>query len=131
MKKTGTLNSEIASVIARLGHTDTVVIGDCGLPIPDGVQRIDLALKPGMPSFIETLDVVLEEMQVESAVLAEEMTVHNAELAQQVQGKLSGAPITYVSHEEFKQLTGRAKAVIRTGEATPYANIILTSGVIF
>ncbi|MFT9848232.1 D-ribose pyranase [Aneurinibacillus sp. REN35] len=131
MKKTGTLNSEIAAVIAKLGHTDTIVIGDCGLPIPDGVHRIDLALKPGLPSFIETLEVVLEEMQVESAVLASEITTYNQGIAQQIGNKLPHASLSYVSHEEFKKLTGHAKAVIRTGEATPYANIILTSGVIF
>ncbi|GEN32666.1 MULTISPECIES: D-ribose pyranase [Aneurinibacillus] len=131
MKKIGTLNSEITAVIARLGHTDTIVIGDCGLPIPDGVPRIDLALKPGLPSFIETLEIILEEMQVEAAVLASEIRTHNAAVERQVKEMLSGTALSYVSHEEFKRLTGQAKAVIRTGEATPYANIILSSGVIF
>ncbi|ERI07130.1 D-ribose pyranase [Aneurinibacillus aneurinilyticus ATCC 12856] len=131
MKKIGILNSEIAAVIAKLGHTDTIVIGDCGLPIPDGVPRIDLALKLGLPSFIETLEAVLQEMQVEAATLAKEIQAHNPEAEQQVKSILPDTVVSYVSHEEFKQLTERAKAVIRTGEATPYANIILTSGVIF
>lgn len=131
MKKIGILNSEIAAVIAKLGHTDTIVIGDCGLPIPNGVPRIDLALKPGLPSFIETLEIVLQEMHVEAATLAEEIQAHNPEVEGQVNVMLSDTMLAYVSHEEFKQLTGQAKVVIRTGEATPYANIILTSGVIF
>jgi D-ribose pyranase len=131
MRKIGTLNSEIAAVIAKLGHTDTIVIGDCGLPIPEGVPRIDLALKPGVPSFIETLEIVLKEMQVEAVTLAEEIKTHNTMIENQVKEMLNDTEISYVSHEEFKQLTGQAKAVIRTGEATPYANIILKSGVIF
>ena len=49
MQKGGMLNSSIAKVLADLGHTDTIVIGDCGLPVPAGVQKIDLALKPGTP----------------------------------------------------------------------------------
>ncbi|WP_047154653.1 D-ribose pyranase [Aneurinibacillus tyrosinisolvens] len=131
MKKQGTLNSEITSVISRLGHTDTIVIGDCGLPIPDSVKRIDLALKRGTPSFMETLEIVLEEMQVEAAVLAEEIKQNNPEVEQQIVQLMPDAGMTYVSHEQFKRLTSNAKAVIRTGEDTPYANIILQSGVIF
>jgi D-ribose pyranase len=131
MKKQGTLNSEITSVISRLGHTDTIVIGDCGLPIPDSVKRIDLALKRGTPSFMETLEIVLEEMQVEAAILAEEIKQNNPEVEQQIVQLMSDTGMSYVSHEQFKRLTGNAKAVIRTGEDTPYANIILQSGVIF
>ncbi|MED0674120.1 D-ribose pyranase [Aneurinibacillus thermoaerophilus] len=131
MKKIGALNSEITAVISQLGHTDTIVIGDCGLPIPDGVKRIDLALKPGLPSFIDTLEVVLEEMQVEAAVLAEEIKTHNPKIEQQVREILHDAEVSYVSHEQLKRLSERAKAVIRTGEATPYANVVLRSGVIF
>ncbi|WCN37192.1 D-ribose pyranase [Aneurinibacillus uraniidurans] len=131
MKKHGTLNSEITAVLARLGHTDTIVIADCGLPIPDGVKRIDLALKQGMPSFLETLEVVLADMQVESAVLASEITVHNPVVKEQTLSLLNETTVTYVAHEQFKALTQQAKAIIRTGEATPYANIILQAGVIF
>lgn len=131
MKKHGTLNSEITAVLARLGHTDTIVIADCGLPIPDGVKRIDLALKQGMPSFLETLEVVLADMQIESAVLASEITAHNPVVKEQTLSLLNETTVTYVAHEQFKALTQQAKAIIRTGEATPYANIILQAGVIF
>lgn len=131
MKKHGTLNSEITAVLARLGHTDTIVIADCGLPIPDGVKRIDLALKQGMPSFLETLEVVLADMQIESAVLASEITAHNPVVKEQTLSLLNETEVTYVAHEQFKALTQQAKAIIRTGEATPYANIILQAGVIF
>ncbi|BAU29474.1 ribose transport protein RbsD [Aneurinibacillus soli] len=131
MKKHGTLNSEITAVLARLGHTDTIVIADCGLPIPDGVTRIDLALKRGLPSFLETLEVVLTDMQTERVVLASEITEHNPIVKEKTLSLLNGTEVSYMEHEQFKELTQQAKAIIRTGEATPYANIILQAGVIF
>ncbi|MDW5417837.1 MULTISPECIES: D-ribose pyranase [unclassified Iodobacter] len=132
MKKHGILNSDIARVLAQLGHTDSIVIADCGLPIPDHVERIDLALKLGQPSFVDTLQEILTDMQVERAVFATECLATNPTVAAQAEAmQSSGISIDFVSHEEFKQLCHKAKAVIRTGEATPYANIILHSGVIF
>jgi D-ribose pyranase len=131
MKKTGILNSDIAAVIARMGHTDCIVIGDCGLPIPDTVKRIDLAVKPGLPSYLDTLEAVLADMEVESAIIASEMTEQNAAIHDGTRLLLGDIPIKQVSHEELKKITLQAKAVIRTGEATPYANIILQSGVFF
>ncbi|AIK37454.1 rbsD / FucU transport family protein [Bacillus pseudomycoides] len=131
MKKHGVLNSEIAAVLASLGHTDTIVIADCGLPIPDGVKRIDLAVELGKPSFLEVLQVVIDDMAVEKLTLAEEITINNAEVNREVEARLKEAAFEYVSHEQFKERTKRAKAVIRTGEATPYANVILHAGVIF
>ncbi|WP_054023175.1 D-ribose pyranase [Bacillus sp. FJAT-28004] len=131
MKKTGILNSDIAAVIARMGHTDCIVIGDCGLPIPDTVKRIDLAVKPGLPSYLDTLEAVLADMEVESAIIASEMAEQNAVIHDGTRLQLGDIPIKQVSHEELKKITLQAKAVIRTGEATPYANIILQSGVFF
>jgi D-ribose pyranase len=132
MKKLGILNSDIARVLAQLGHTDSIVISDCGLPIPDHVERIDLALKLGQPSFVDTLQEILADMQVERAVIASESLALNPVVASKAEEmSASGIHIDFVSHEEFKQLCHNAKAVIRTGEATPYANIILYSGVIF
>lgn len=131
MKKQGILNSPIANVLSSLGHTDTIVIADCGLPIPDGVQRIDVSLKKGFPSFYETLEIILEDMEVEKITLAHEIKEKNAPLHEKLQQTFSTTDADYVSHEEFKALTKKAKAIIRTGEITPYANIILHSGVIF
>lgn len=132
MKKHGILNSDIARVLARMGHTDSIVIGDCGLPVPDHVELIDLALKLGQPGFLDTLEVILSDMQVERAVLASECLDKNPAVAAKAQTlQESGIKVDYVSHEAFKQLCHKAKAVIRTGEASPYANIVLYSGVIF
>ncbi|MCU4989430.1 D-ribose pyranase [Bacillus cereus] len=131
MKKHGVLNSEIASVLASLGHTDTIVIADCGLPIPDGVKRIDLAVEIGKPSFLDVLQVVADDMEIEKVTLAEEVINKNAEVNKEIELKLIEPAFEYVSHEQFKEHTKKAKAIIRTGEATPYANVILHAGVIF
>jgi D-ribose pyranase len=131
MKKTGILNQPISAVIAGLGHTDTVVIADAGLPIPDGPVRIDLALAERIPSFLKTLEVVLTEMQVEKAIVSNEMIEVSADLHAAIKKRLGDIPIETASHENFKEQTRSAKAVIRTGEFTPYANIILVAGVVF
>ncbi len=129
MKKNGILNRELAGHFAKLGHTDRIVIADCGLPIPEGVPCIDLAYKLGEPSFLAILEVVLEDLVVEGAVVAKEAQTKNAYVAAKLASALP--EITYVTHEDFKELTKETKLIIRTGETTPYANVILQSGVIF
>ena len=131
MKKSALLNSGLSAVIARMGHTETLTIGDCGLPIRGAAERIDLALKKGVPTFLETLDTVLTELCVERAVLAEEIKTVSPEMHQAILDRLPGIPVDYVPHEEFKRQTECSKAVVRTGECTSYANIILVSGVTF
>ena len=132
LKKNGILNSEISKVLSDLGHTDEIVIADAGLPIPDGVKKIDLALDFSEPSFIRVLELVLEDMKVESVLLAEEIRDKNPEQLSAVKNLLADEEeIWFVRHEDFKEKTQDAKAVIRTGEATPYSNIILQAGVLF
>ncbi len=131
MKKTALLNSALSETIARLGHNDFLVIGDAGLPIPTGPQRIDLALTRGVPTFIETLQAVLTEMQVERYIVAAEMEKASPHILKAVQEQLPELPFEKVPHERFKELCAMAKAVVRTGEFTPYANILLVAGVVF
>ena len=133
MKKSVLLNSEISYEIAKLGHTQTLTIGDAGLPIPGGVMRIDLAVSKGIPSFLEVLDAVLSEMKVEKIILAEEINERASGLIGEIFRRFEPGEVAveYVPHEQFKVLTGESEAVIRTGETTPYANIILVSGVTF
>ncbi|RDY27207.1 D-ribose pyranase [Romboutsia weinsteinii] len=131
MRKTKLINSEVSYTISKMGHTDSLTIGDCGLPIPDGVNRIDLALKYGVPTFLETLDTVLEELYVEEIVIAEEIVEKNNKIYNEILKRFENINIIMVSHEEFKTMTKESKAVVRTGECTPYANIILKSGVVF
>lgn len=132
MRKTKLLNSGVSSVISRMGHTDMLTIGDCGLPIPQGVERIDLALKLGVPGFLETLDTVLEELCVERILLAEEIRSASPEMHREILARFpEGVRVDYVPHEEFKRMSGQSKAVVRTGACTAYANVILCSGVTF
>ena len=131
MKKTGILNQPISSVIAGLGHTDTLVIADAGLPVPPETQRIDLALTKGIPTFLDTLRIVLTEMQVERAIVAEEMLDASPKVYEAIKEMLRDVPIETVTHTIFKEQTRSARAVIRTGEFTPYANVILAAGVMF
>lgn len=139
MKKGTVLNADISSVISRLGHTDTLVVCDAGLPIPHSTQRIDLALTQGVPGFVQVLDVVTQEMQVEAVVLAEEIKQHNPQLHETLLERIrllqkhqgNTIEVNYVLHEQFKKQTASSQAVIRSGECSPYANIILCAGVTF
>ncbi|WP_339242451.1 D-ribose pyranase [Paenibacillus sp. FSL F4-0243] len=131
MKKQGILNSHISKVLTDLGHTDTIVIADVGLPVPPGVPKIDLAVKLGVPSFQDIVDIISEDMVIEKVIVAEELETDNKVTSQYLNNKFKGIPIEAYSHEQFKQLTMQAKVIIRTGEAKPYANCILQAGVYF
>lgn len=137
MKRHGILNGDISQVLSYMGHTDRICIGDCGLPVPEGPKRIDLALRFGQPSFMEVLKEVAGDMKIEKIVLAEEIRTQNPEQLKAVEAFFAGLEtgcmpeIEYVSHAQLKTLTQSCKAVIRTGETTPYSNIILQSGCIF
>jgi D-ribose pyranase len=138
MKKTALINAELSYLIASLGHFDEITICDAGLPIPDHTQRIDLALTHGVPKFIDTVSVILSEMQITGVILASEFQqispdLHSALLKLIAQEQIQGREITvsYISHEDFKTRTGNSKAVVRTGECTPYANVIFQAGVVF
>jgi len=132
MKKCGHLNREVSRVLARMGHTDSLAIADCGLPVPDGVECIDLSIGLGDPTFLRVLDSVLGDFKAERAVFASEAKDHNAAVAARA-SRLSDeqVQVDFVTHQALKELTRRVRAVIRTGEATPYANVVLYSGVIF
>lgn len=131
MKKNGILNSDISRVLSYMGHTDRICISDCGLPIPEEIKRIDLALTFGIPSFIEVLENVALDMKIEKIYLAEEIKNNNPEVLNKIKEIITDVEVEFVSHSEFKNMTRECKAVVRTGENSPYANIILQSGCIF
>jgi D-ribose pyranase len=128
MKKGKLINHPISSLIASLGHTDEIVIADAGLPIPPETQRIDLALTRGIPSFEETLKTVLEEMCVEKAYVSEEIKEYSPQVLELIKGAIGDISVEAIPHQRFKERTKKSRAVIRTGEFTPYANVILVSG---
>jgi len=132
MKKGILLNSYISSLIADLGHKDRIAIADAGLPVPEGVEKIDLAVSSGLPGFIETLQAVLSEYEIEAGIMAEEIKTENPLILDATRANLPAVlEPEFVSHEEFKKLIQDCRAVIRTGECSPYANIILVAGVTF
>ncbi len=131
MKKFGILNKDISEVIAGMGHTDRLTICDAGLPIPDYMRRIDLAIKPNFPRLLDVVEAVANDLQVQQIILAQELRDGNHELDQAINKIFSDTEILYVPHEEFKEMTNDSRAIIRTGECTSFANIILVSGVIF
>lgn len=128
MKKIGIINAPISTVIAHLEHSDMLTVADAGLPVPSSTQRIDLALKPGVPGLLETLDVVLTEMCVEKAFVSEEILTISPQMYSEIQKRLPNIPIETLPHLEFKKMTASTKAVIRTADFTPYSNVILVAG---
>lgn len=133
MKRHGILNSDISRVLSYMGHTDRICIGDCGLPIPDETERIDLSVRFGQPAFMDVLKEVGSDMKIEKIVLAEEIKERNPAVLAEIEQYFSESrpEVEFVPHTELKTMTRECKAVIRTGETTPYANIILQSGCIF
>ncbi len=131
MKKAILLNSSLSRVISQMGHTQTLTIGDAGLPVPHGVERIDLAVIKGVPEFLTVLDAVLTELHVERIILAEEIKTVNPEMEKEVLDRFPGITVDYVPHEQFKVLSASSEAIVRTGETKAYSNVILQSGVTF
>ncbi|HET9659646.1 MAG TPA: D-ribose pyranase [Thermomicrobiales bacterium] len=131
MKLGGVLNHRLSMVIAEMGHTDGLTIADAGLPVPLAVERIDLAVSPGVPSFAQVLEAVAKELRVEEIMIGREAFDRNPELLRTIERCFPNVPVASIPHEEFKALTRDTRAVVRTGECTPYANCILRSGVTF
>ncbi|MEW1924077.1 D-ribose pyranase [Streptomyces sp. NPDC088360] len=129
MKKTGILNRHLSGALAELGHGDTVLICDAGMPIPPGPRVVDLAFRAGVPSFAEVLDGLLAELVTEGGTAAEEVREANPATAALLTSRVT--PLALIPHEELKLRTAGARLVIRTGEATPYANVLLRCGVFF
>jgi D-ribose pyranase len=131
MKKDGILNEDLLRVMGSLGHTDRIVVCDVGLPIDKNVEKIDLAVTKGVVKFMDVLAPLMNELVVEKIILTEEIVTKSSSMYKEITALTKGIPIELVSHEEFKKLTQSTKAIIRTGECTPYTNIILQSGVNF
>ncbi|MCQ9135455.1 MULTISPECIES: D-ribose pyranase [Streptomyces] len=129
MRKTGILNRHLAGALAELGHGHEVLVCDAGMPIPAGPRVVDLAFRAGVPSFEEVVDGLLAELVVEGATAAREVREANPAAAGLLAGRFPS--LAYVSHERLKELSAGARLVVRTGEARPYANVLLRCGVFF
>ena len=131
MKKTKVINSDMSRVIPQMGHFDKLAIGDAGMPVPAGTEKIDLTVTQGIPSFMDVLNNVLEELEVQRIFLAEEIKTQNPAMLENIKKRLPDIPIVFIPHDEMKKDLSDCKAFIRTGEMTPYSNIMLESGVVF
>ncbi len=133
MKKIGCLNSELSYVISKLGHYDTLTVGDCGLPVPKGVQRIDLAVTYGVPGFFDVFDVIDAEAKFQKVTIAEESEKQNPAFYEKITSwaEKNGVEVVKVPHDVFKVQSQKSVAVVRTGECKPYSNVILESNVSF
>ncbi|MEA4944725.1 MAG: D-ribose pyranase [Propionicimonas sp.] len=127
MKKHGILNADLSYAIAKLGHKQIVFVVDAGMPLPADAPVVDLALVLGVPSFGQVLDALLSEIVVEGSTMASEAegTVVERWLAER------NLHPGQVSHDDLKTMLPRASLIVRTGEATPYANVALYCGVAF
>lgn len=131
MKKQGILNAQLSRIIASLGHTDQLAVGDCGLPIPPQIEVVDLAVVIGLPRFIPVVEALAKELVIQKVIIAEETFGRNLEVYTFLQNQFKGLNFEAIPHETFKTILPKTRAIIRTGEATPYANVILESGVPF
>ena len=131
MKKQGILNAQLAGYIAALGHKDIFMVGDAGMPIPKNVRIVDLILTANVPTFRQVMDAILDETVVEGYIVAEEIKDKNPELLNYIENKLTGLEHNFIAHDELKKLSANVKFAVRTGEFTPYPNIILRAGVAF
>lgn len=132
-RNNGTLNGQLSRIVSELGHTDLLAVTDAGLPIAADVERVDLALRPGTPPFLDVLDAVLAEVEVEGAYVPAEIVDHSPRMLEEITRRLEaiGVNVTLLPHVDFKSRSRSARAAVRSGEFTPYANVLLRAGVVY
>lgn len=132
LKASEILNGQLNRVLSEMGHTDELVITDAGLPIPKGVERIDLAVIPNMPPFLTVLASILQHLTVQGAVVSADIVERNPALWGSIRTLVPpGIPFDLIEHTAFKERLSSVRAAVRTGEFSWYANIILIGGVSF
>jgi D-ribose pyranase len=124
----GILNPQILSLIARVRHTNTLVIADRGCPYWPMIETVDISLVDDVPTVLQVFEALKANFAVEHIYMAEEFKANNApELQQTFANSRSEIPITYEPHNEFKLRVPQAIGLIRTGDTIQYANMILVS----
>ncbi len=129
MLKTGILNPHLLSLLARVRHTNTLVIADRGFPSWPGMEIIDLSLVDDVPTVLQVLTAVKSNFVIAQSFMAEEFTRYNApERLLAVEQALEGAPLSFEPHDLFKKRIPSATGLIRTGDTIQYGNMVLVSG---
>lgn len=128
MFKTGILNPAVLHLLARVRHTNTLVIADRGFPSWPQIETIDLSLVDDVPTVLQVLDAVRANFVIGRVFTAEEFRLHNPpERQEALASRLAGIPLTFQPHLEFKKRVPHAIGLIRTGDTIPYANLIIES----
>jgi D-ribose pyranase len=129
MLKNGILNPQILSLLARVRHTNALVIADRGFPFWPETETVDLSLVDDVPTVLQVLAAVRANFNAVQAYMAREFKPHNAAVVREkfVRG-LHGIPTRFEPHVEFKKRVPGAIGLIRTGDTIQYANVILISG---
>ncbi|RKL64447.1 D-ribose pyranase [Thermoanaerobacteraceae bacterium SP2] len=133
MIKKGILHPQLKHVLTSIGHQDYLAMVDSGYCIPLGVERVDLAFLPNIPTMLQVLDGVLDELAVEKIILAEEIHEHAPEFLKEIKKRFpDNFPIEFVPHVELKEIIKQSKAVVRTGDfGTHYGNMVLVAGCVY
>ena len=129
MLTTAILNPQILSLIARVRHTNALVIADRGFPFWPEIETIDISLTDDVPTVLQVLAGLRKNFHPVQAIMAREFTRHNDKQTRaRFAEALSGVPICYEPHVQFKKRVPHAIGLIRTGDTVQYANLILVSG---
>lgn len=131
MKKQGVLHGELSKVIAEMGYHDTIMVGDASMPVPKGVDCIDLAVTKGVPELTKVLEVILGELNIASAIICSEMEEESPAMKAKIEGLLGDVKVTEFLNEQVMNLSKDCKVVVRTGEFTPFSSVILRAGRLF
>jgi D-ribose pyranase len=124
----GILNPQLNSLLARVRHTNTVVIADRGFPFWPTIETVDLSLIDGVPTVPQVIEAILANWQAGRAFMAAEFVSSNDKATdERFLRALQGVPRTLEPHTQFKLRVPHAIGLIRTGETVQYANTILES----
>lgn len=129
MLQTGILNPRVLSLLARVRHTNALVIADRGFPFWPEIETVDLSLVDDVPTVLQVLAAIRGNFQVVQAFMAREFQKHNSAATREKFAKaFVGIPVKFEPHVQFKKRVPAAIGLIRTGDTIQYANVILVSG---
>ena len=128
MLNSGIINPQLLNLLARVRHTNSLAILDCGFPNWPGVEVIDISLTRGVPTVLQVFDLIRPVFKVGKIWQAEEFLQRNSEeTIDEFAKAVDGLKFTREPHAEFKGRIPSVIGLIRTGDATPYSNLIFES----
>jgi len=128
LKKTGILHPALNRILAETGHTDLLTICDRGFPVPPGPERVDLALTDDIPTVLDVLRAIDREFVIDKVIVTDEMKEASPSRYAQLEAEFPHLAFMSVAHQRFKDICVESRAVIRTGDTVPYANLMIVSG---